>query len=125
MSAHLREVGPTVLAVALLLNAAPGFAQLPTATIRGVVSDSAGAVLPGTTVTARNTDTGLTRGVPTGGDGSYRIPAPPVGPYEIRVELQGFRTAVRSGVRLVVGQEAVVDFTLELGAIQETVTVRT
>jgi outer membrane receptor protein involved in Fe transport len=105
------------------MNAVPAFAQLPTATIRGVVSDAAGAVLPGTTVTVRNTDTGLTRSVPTGGDGAYRMPALPVGPYEIRVELQGFRSAVRSGVRLVVGQEAVLDFTLELGAIQETVTV--
>ena len=48
----------------------------------------------------------------------------PVGPYEIRAELSGFRTSVRSGVRLLVGQEAVVDMVLELVFIQETVTVQ-
>ncbi|MBI4887617.1 MAG: TonB-dependent receptor [Acidobacteria bacterium] len=108
-----------VLLVALL--AAPLFAQ-STATIVGVVRDS-GGVLPGATVTVRNVDTGLTRSVPTGADGAFRFPALPVGPYEIRAELSGFRTMVRSGVRLQVGQEAVIDVMLELGSIQETVTV--
>ena len=119
-----RRAVTALLSVALLvISAAPLFAQLPTATILGVVRDSDRAVLPGATVTVRNVDTGLTRNAPTDGDGSYRFPALPVGPYEIRVELQGFRTAVRDGVRLVVGQEASLDFALALGAIEETITV--
>src|SRR5258705_2521341 len=121
MTTHHRAVAAKLVVVFLVMGAAPLFAQ-STATIVGVVRD-AGVVLPGATVTVRNVDTGLTRNVPTSGDGAFRFPALPVGPYEIRAELQGFRTSVRSGVRLLVGQEAVVDMVLELGSIQETVTV--
>jgi len=121
MTTYHRAVAAQLAVLLLVIGAAPLFAQ-STATIVGVVRDS-GGVLPGATVTVRNVDTGLTRSVPTGGDGAFRFPALPVGPYEIRAELSGFRTSVRSGVRLQVGQEAVLDMVLELGSIQETVTV--
>ncbi len=121
MTTYYRAVMAQLAVLLLVIGAAPLFAQ-STATIVGVVRDS-GGVLPGATVTVRNVDTGLTRSVPTGEDGAYRFPALPVGPYEIRAELSGFRTTVRSGLRLLVGQEAVVDMVLELGSIQETVTV--
>ena len=121
MTTYHRAMTAQLAVLLLVIGAAPLFAQ-STATIVGVVRDS-GGVLPGATVTVRNVDTGLTRSVPTGGDGAFRFPALPVGPYEIRAELAGFRTSVRSGVRLLVGQEAVVDMVLELGSIQETVTV--
>src|SRR5213593_866836 len=121
MTTYHRAVAAQLAVLLLVIGAAPLFAQ-STATIVGVVRDS-GGVLPGATVTVRNVDTGLTRSVPTGGDGAFRFPALPVGPYEIRAELSGFRALVRSGVRLQVGQEAVVDMLLELGSIQETVTV--
>ena len=125
MSTYHRGVIARLAALLLVvgvIGAAPLFAQILTATILGVVSDS-GGVLPGATVTVTNVDTGLTRTVPTAGDGSYRIPALPVGPYEIRAELPGFSAALRTGVTLVVEQQAVLDFELELGAITETVTV--
>src|SRR5213596_278118 len=121
MTTYYRAVMAQLAVLLLVIGAAPLFAQ-STATIVGVVRDS-GGVLPGATVTVRNVDTGLTRSVPTGEAGAYRFPALPVGPYEIRAELPGFRTMVRSGVRLLVGQEAVIDMVLELGSIQETVTV--
>src|SRR5437899_1118150 len=121
MTTYRHAVAAQLAVLLLVIGAAPLFAQ-STATIVGVVRDSGGA-LPGAMVTVRNVDTGLTRSVPTGGDGAFRFPALPVGPYEIRAELSGFRTLVRSGVRLQVGQEAVVDMVLELGSIQETVTV--
>src|SRR5215510_14197373 len=121
MTTYQRAMGAQLAVLLLVISAAPLFAQ-STATIVGAVRDS-GGVLPGATVTVRNVDTGLTRSVPTGGDGAFRFPALPVGPYEIRAELAGFRTSVRSGVRLLVGQEAVVEMVLELGSIQETVTV--
>ena len=61
MSAHRHGVTTTLIAMAFLtIGPPPLFAQLPAATIRGVVKDSGGAVLPGTTVTVRNIDTGLT-----------------------------------------------------------------
>src|SRR5437762_6048012 len=121
MTTYYRAVMAQLAVLLLVIGAAPLFAQ-STATIVGVVRDS-GGVLPGATVTVRNVDTGLTRSVPTGSDGAFRFPALPVGPYEIRAELSGFRTSVRSGVRLLVGQEVVLDMVLELGSIQETVTV--
>ena len=98
-------------------------AQLPTATILGVVRDASGAVVPETTLTARAVETGQTRTVASAADGSYRFSALPVGNYEIRVEHAGFQTAVRSGLTLSVGQEAVVNFTLEVGAVTQTIAV--
>jgi Carboxypeptidase regulatory-like domain/TonB dependent receptor len=98
-------------------------AQLPTATILGAVKDSSGAVLPGAMLTARNTDTGLTRTTIGSEDGTYRFSALPVGSYEVRVEQPGFRAEVRSGLTLSVSQEAVVNFTLQVGATEQTVSV--
>src|SRR3990167_4763666 len=99
------------------------FAQLPTATILGVVRDATGAVVPGASLTARSTETGQTRTAVSAGDGSYRFSALPVGSYEVRVEQSGFQAAVRSGFTLAVGQEAVINFTLEVGAVTQTVAV--
>ena len=74
-------------------------------------------------MTARNVDTGQARTTVADADGSYRLPALQVGRYEIRGELQGFKTEVRTGVTLSVTQEAVVNFALEVGAIEESVIV--
>jgi hypothetical protein len=98
-------------------------AQLPTATILGTVKDSTGAVIPGAGITAKNVETGLTRNGVSAEDGSYRFSALPVGTYEIRVELPGFRTEVRSGLTLTVSEEAVVNFALQAGAVDQTVAV--
>src|SRR3989449_9937562 len=97
--------------------------QLPTGTILGGVKDSSGAVIPGASITAKNTETGFTRTGVSAEDGSYRLSALPVGGYEVRVELPGFRTEVRSGLTLTVTQEAVVNFALQAGAVEQTVVV--
>ena len=81
-----------------LAVAAIAFAQLPTATILGVVKDASGAVVPGASLTTRNNETGQTRTAISTGDGSYRFAALPVASYEVRVEQSGFQT--RSEVRL-------------------------
>ena len=70
-------------------------AQLPTATILGSVKDSTGAVVPDTSVTVRNVETGLTRIGKSGANGSYRFVALPVGSYEVQAEHPGFRTESR------------------------------
>lgn len=113
------------IAVGVLLSFTPAgaFAQVSTATILGTVTDQSGAVLPGTTLTVRNVATGLERTSVAREDGSYRLPALPVGSYEIRAELQGFRSEVRRGVTLTVAQEAVINFSLQVGGVAETVTV--
>src|SRR5436190_23653695 len=99
------------------------FGQGGTATISGVVRDTSGALVPGVTITVKHVDSGLIRTVVTGETGNYSAPALPVGPYEITTTMPGFKQAVRLGINLGVGQEAVIDLTLEVGANAEQVTV--
>ena len=107
----------------MLMGASLSLAQLPTATILGVVRDSTGAVVPGVNLTARNTVTRQSRTTMSASDGSYRFSALPVGNYGIRAEHTGFRVEERSGLTLAVDQEAVVNLTLEVGTIEQTVAV--
>src|SRR5438034_1535329 len=93
------------------------------ATISGVVRDATGAVLPGVSVTAKRTESGLTRTVNTSETGDYRMPSLPVGAYEMTAELSGFKQQVRRGINLVVAQEAVVNLTLDVGDVKDQVTV--
>src|SRR5205809_3575195 len=99
------------------------FGQGGTATISGVVRDTSGALVPGVTITVKHVDSGLIRTVMTGETGNYSAPSLPVGPYEITTTMPGFKQAVRLGINLAVGQEAVIDLTLEVGAAAEQVTV--
>ncbi len=106
---------------ALVLLACPdaGWAQV-SAAISGRVEDASGAAVSGATVTAKDVETGATRVVTTGPSGDYRVLSLPVGLHEIRVEKEGFRAAVRTGIKLDVGEEAVVNLRLTVGpAIQE------
>jgi hypothetical protein len=121
----LRRTGALVCSFLLLAAVfiSLALAQLPTATVLGVVRDSSGAVVPDTALTARNVETGQTRTATSAADGSYRFSALPVGAFEIRAEHPGFQAEVRTGVTLVVAQEARIDFTLQVGAVTETVSV--
>jgi hypothetical protein len=98
-------------------------AQLPTGTILGQVKDSSGAVVPGATVTIRNVDTSQSRTATTGEDGSYRVPALAVGHYDVRVEHEGFKGETQTGIVLDVSQEAVLNFTMQIGATSQEVVV--
>ena len=93
------------------------------ASVSGTVSDSTGASVPGAVVTLKSVETGATRVAVTDDDGDFHAVALPVGPQEIRVEKRGFKAAVRNGIDLVVGQDAVVHLTLEVGESAQTVTV--
>jgi len=117
--------GISCIAVSILfvIAVSESVAQQSTATILGAVRDASGAVIPSVSLTARNLETGQTRTVATGLDGSYRFSAMPVGTYEVRAEHAGFRSAARMGLTLSVTQEAVVNFTLEVGAVEQTVEV--
>jgi hypothetical protein len=95
----------------------------PTSTaIAGSVVDASGAVLPGVTIVVRHLETGATRTVASGAEGRFVVAGLPVGPYELRAELPGFRPLVRSGITLVVGQTATLALVLEVGTA-EAVTV--
>ena len=91
--------------------------------ISGTVSDATGGVLPGVEVTITNVDTGQSRFLVTGDEGRYNAVELSIGNYEVRAELVGFQTAVRQGVGLQVGQEAVINLSLAVGEISEEVIV--
>ncbi|MBI4459119.1 MAG: TonB-dependent receptor [Acidobacteria bacterium] len=94
-----------------------------TGTVLGTVSDSTGAVIPGAMLTTRNTETGISRTATTDSGGRYLSPQLGIGNYEVVAEAPGFQTVVRSGINLTVGREARVDFTLQVGAVAERITV--
>jgi Carboxypeptidase regulatory-like domain/TonB dependent receptor len=109
--------------VLVLLASFASFAQLPTGTVLGTVKDASGASVPGATVTIQNSDTGLTRNVTTGPDGAFNAPELAAGHYQIQVAHEGFKTATRSGITLEVTEQAVINFTMEIGASQQQVVV--
>src|SRR5688572_1380181 len=111
-----------VYALAVLLSATPAWAQA-TAQLSGTVTDESGAVLPGVTVTATQTDTGFTRTVVTDESGAYVMPNLPTGPYRLEVSLQGFRTYVQTGIVLQVAGAPVINAALGVGNLEETVSV--
>ena len=94
-----------------------------TATIAGTVADSSGAVVPGADIEAKNVATGTVFTAVSGPDGGFVIPAVPSGTYSVTVTLMGFKKAVLNGVEAQVARTAIVKATLELGALEETVTV--
>src|SRR5215831_9213031 len=109
----------------LFLSSASAWAQAgSTAQISGTVKDSSGGVLPGVDVTATQTDTGLRRNATTDTDGSYTIPNLPPGPYKLEAMLQGFRTFEQTGIVLQVGASPVINVTMPLGQVAETITVQ-
>ncbi len=121
-----RVISHVMLVVLFLIcgaTAVTSWAQLPTATILGIVRDNSGAVVPQASLTARNEETGQTRTATSAADGSYRFSALPVGRYAVRVEHPGFNTGIRAGLTLTVEEEAVVNFALELGTVEQTVEV--
>jgi len=109
----------------LLLASANAFAQAgATAQISGVVKDSSGGVLPGVSVTATQTDTGLKREATTEADGSYSLLNLPPGAYRLEAMLQGFRSFQQTGITLQVGASPVINVSLAVGAVAETITVQ-
>jgi len=108
--------------LALALASGAALAQ-STGELAGRVTDESGAVLPGVTVTATQTDTAFSRTVVTDGEGAWVMPNMPTGPYRLEVALQGFRTYVQTGIVLQVGQTPTLNAQLAVGNLEETVSV--
>jgi carboxypeptidase family protein/TonB-dependent receptor-like protein len=109
--------------IVISLLAACALAQTDRAIVTGTVTDSSGAAIPGAKVTARNVATNVGASTETTSSGDFAIPALPVGTYEVRIEKQGFKAAVRSEVILNSGASVSVNATLEVGAVSESVQV--
>lgn len=98
-------------------------AQTTAGTVLGIVRDNTQASIPGATVTLKNLDTGIEQRLTTNEVGLYQFPNVPVGRYSVRVDRQGFQSMVRTDVGVTLGATTVVDFTLAVGQVAESVTV--
>ena len=90
--------------------------------LRGSIKDTGGAV-PGASVTLTNEATSLARSAVTNESGEYAFASVEPGSYRVKVTMQGYKTAERVGLRIGTQSFLVLDQTLEIGAISESVTV--
>ncbi len=118
-----RQICVCVL-MCLVLSFLPEVSAQSTAQVSGAVTDQSGAVLPGVEVTATQTATGISRSVVTNETGSYVLTNLPVGPYRLEAGLPGFRTFAQAGIVLQVGGNPVINISLEVGQVSETVEVQ-
>src|SRR5262249_12197889 len=114
---------PLLFVLLVGASAVPAAAQIDSGQISGFVRDAQQAALPGATVTIANEATGTKRSTVTNSTGYYVLPDIPVGSYAVTVELLGFKKFLKPGVRLTAASQIAVDADLELGSIEETITV--
>jgi len=115
--------GITILLLALAFIPAVLFGQTTTASISGEVRDVTGAVISEAALTITNVATGLVRTTTSDATGRYRVQNLAVGSYQVEAAFSGFKSVVRRGITLTVGQAADVDITMEVGAVTERVEV--
>src|SRR5262245_12640872 len=108
-----------ILTVAVAASAERALGQQVTAAILGAVVDPNGAPVANAKVTARDEARGATWTTETNSEGAFNLPRVPVGSYEVRIEAQGFRTAIRQNVKLELNQTARLDFNLVIGEIAQ------
>jgi outer membrane receptor protein involved in Fe transport len=114
----LRILSPIVLFFAFVFSASAQTAQ-----VTGRITDQAQAVVPDTKITLTNVDNGFKRETVTNSDGYFTIPLLQPGTYQVAVQKSGFKPLVQAGVTLQVEQVLRLDYTLEAGAVSETVNV--
>ena len=115
----------TFFALFFLLFALQLFAQTQAVngSIRGHVTDAAGAIVPQAKVTVTNNNTGFSRSLNTGDDGLFVFPNLPLGTYTVTVEKTGFSVERHTNIVLDAGTEAVIDAQLRIGSVSTTVDV--
>jgi hypothetical protein len=99
------------------------FGQTTNATLGGIVADATGALIPGVTVTATNTETGIITPTVTNETGAYQFPALQTGVYKVSAELPGFQTQTYNDVKLGVSQQVRLNFTLQVATQAQSVEV--
>jgi hypothetical protein len=112
-----------LLVIAALCLAFPASAQQATADLRGIVTDQTSAAIGEATISLVNTGTQMSRTMKTLQNGAYSFGAVPAGNYTLTVEKQGFKGKRLEGVVLTVGQTASLDVVMEVGTVQQLVTV--
>jgi len=122
-TSRVRVWVPLLLLLGLLAPATAG-AQTGAASLTGIVTDGTGAAVPGATVTATNQATNVDYTAVSNDAGSYTMTSLPVGTYVIKAELSRFKTAASKAIAMEAKQVVRFDFKLELGAVEETVEVK-
>jgi len=117
-----RAGGLLIGAIVLLVSAIPARAQV-SAAIVGNVEDPTGAAVKDAKITVMSLETGATRAVNTDDSGNFRALSLPLGPQELKAEKNGFKSVVRTGITLEVGQQAVVNLRLEVGEFVQEISV--
>ena len=112
-----------LLTLLVLLTVFTSISLAQEATIVGAVTDSTGAAVPNASIVITNTDTGISRTITSADDGQYVAPDLHIGHYLIRAQASGFKVAERKDLLLQVGDRTRVDFSLQVGNTQETITV--
>ncbi len=121
---YFRRVLTALSCVAVLgLTLSTAYAADTNGRIKGTVTDSTSAVVPGALVTATNLQTGVKFTTHSLKDGGYLFPELPIGSYSITVELNGFKTFTATGIKLDIDQEYVEPVTLTIGATSDVVSV--
>src|SRR5579862_2900430 len=118
---RIRSLCLVILALTFLCLSSSVMAQ--DATIVGTVTDPSGAAVPNVKITLTNLETGLVHTAVTSDSGQYAIPELKIGHYDAKAEASGFKVAEQKGLVLQVGDRTRIDFQMQLGGAQETVTV--
>ncbi len=109
--------------ICLQVSRIPAAAQASTGAINGTVSDPSGSAVPEAAITLRNVGTSAEQQAVTNGEGRYVFATVQPGTYTLRISKQGFSTLTENQFQLAVNQTATQDFTLQLGATNQQVTV--
>jgi len=122
---QLRRYGGAVMLAGLLVMLAATMvrAQSSGGTFRGRVQDQGGGALPFAPVTITNSATGIQTNVVTNGEGFFSAPNQLPGAYDVSTSYDGFDTQTRKGVTLTVGSEVILDFSMSIGGLQESLIV--
>ncbi len=111
--------------LAICLFPAIAAAQISNATLVGTVTDSSGGVVVGAKVEAQNTGTHVVRSAVTNSGGNYVLPDLPAAHYSVTIRMAGFKTFTISDLELQVAQRAMVDAMLQVGGVEQQITVDT
>jgi hypothetical protein len=119
----MKKIIVAMLVLCSVALAPSAIAQQTTGNISGRIVDDQGAAVPGVAVTGRNTQTGFTRMDISDAEGIYRLPALPVGTYDLSADLQGFSKVENKAITVNLGQSLDIGMTLTIAGVSERVTV--
>jgi hypothetical protein len=117
------RVAGAILCIALCISSTAFAQRADRAVISGVVTDTTGGAVPGVTVTVKNEATGVETVIVTNDAGAYTTPPLVLGRYSVTADLQGFKKMQTSGILLEGGEAVRQDFTMQVGAVEETIQV--